>query len=131
VRITPTHAAEFVDLLDSHDLTHSEVFEASYTDGLAIYLVYGVGALAALGGFSGLAKVLVAFSHRSDGKRFTAVVDGNVYSAEGTSIKEAERWIEQTLAKKAELDNQWAELRKKQLGDEGPPNDPPLPSDLR
>jgi hypothetical protein len=130
VRITPAYAAEFVDLLDSHHLSHSEVFEASYTDGLSIYLVYGVGALVALGGFGGLAKVLVALFHRRDGKRFTAVVDGNVYSAESTSLKEAERWIEHTLAKKAELDNQWAELRKKQLGEGEGPSAPPLPSDL-
>jgi hypothetical protein len=35
VRISPACAAEFVDLLDSHDLSHSEVFEASYSDGLS------------------------------------------------------------------------------------------------
>jgi hypothetical protein len=66
VRITPAYATEFVYLLDSHHLSHSEVFEASYTDGLSIYLVYGVGALVALGGFGGLAKVLVALFHRRD-----------------------------------------------------------------
>jgi hypothetical protein len=50
VRIAPTHASEFVDLLDSQDLSHSEVFEASYTDGLSIYLVYSVGALKIING---------------------------------------------------------------------------------
>jgi hypothetical protein len=132
VRISPACAAEFVDLLDSHDLSHSEVFEASYSDGLSIYLVYAVGGLVALGGFGGLAKVLVALFHRRDGKRFTAVIDGDVYSAEGTSLKEAERWIEQTLAKKAQLDSQWAQLRRRPNGEEGPsdPPEPPLPSDV-
>jgi hypothetical protein len=132
VRISPAYSAEFVDLLDDHDLSHSEVFEASYSDGLSIYLVYAVGGLVALGGFGGLAKVLVALFHRRDGKRFTAVIDGDVYSAEGTSLREAERWIEWTLAKKAQIDSQWAELPRLPSAEERPtdPPEPPLPGDV-
>jgi hypothetical protein len=131
VRITPAYAAEFIDLLDGHGLTHSEVFEATYTDGLAIYLVYAVSGLAALGGFAGLAKVLVALFRKDDGKRFTAVIDGNVYSAEGVSPQVAEQWIERTLAKQAELDRRWRELRKRSEDGEVPTDrPPPLPSDV-
>lgn len=87
--------------------------EATIAGKLAIYAIYGVGAVSALGGFGGLAKVLVALFHRHDGKRFTAVIGDDEYSAEGTSLKDAERWIEQALAKRAELDSQRAELRKR------------------
>jgi hypothetical protein len=113
VRISPPFADELIDLLNSHGLSYSEVFEASYGHGLAIYAIYGVGAVSALGGFGGLAKVLVALFHRHDGKRFTAVIGDDEYSAEGTSLKDAERWIERALAKRAELDSQRAELRKR------------------
>ncbi len=99
-------------MLKSHGLRYSEIFEATWTSDLSIYAVYSVGALSALGGFSGLAKVLTAFFSRHDGKRFTVVINGEEYSTEGTSLKDAERWIELTLEKRAELEGRWAEMRK-------------------
>jgi hypothetical protein len=57
-------------------------------------------------------------------------IDGKVYSAEGVSRKEAERWVEQALAKQAELDRRRHELRKRPEDRQGPAAPPPpLPSD--
>jgi hypothetical protein len=102
LRITPSHADELVALLNSHHLKHSEVFEFSAGSDL---IIYAVGGLSSLGGLTGLAKVLTAFFHQHDGKRLVFKVGDDEYSAEGCSLKQAERWVTRVLEQKAELVN--------------------------
>jgi hypothetical protein len=90
-------------------MQYSRVLEFSAGSDL---IVYGLPAITAAGGFSGLAAVLVALFHKCDGKKWTFKAGGREFSAEGCSLEDAKSWIRATLEVQAEIDKRWEEIKK-------------------
>jgi hypothetical protein len=114
VRISPSHAHQLLGLVMSENLDHSEILELSAGSDLLIYAI-PVAAAASIAALR-LAKVLEAFFHRNDAKRWNFQVGDQVYSAEGCSREDAERWIKMALADRAELERRWADVRQNAAG---------------
>ena len=99
LRIPSASAAELEHLMTISSVRYGEIYELAAGTELITYGVYGLGAL---GGFTGLAKVLFAFFHQHDGKKWLCKIDGKEVSAEGCSLEDAQHWIKAVLEQRAE-----------------------------
>lgn len=105
LRFPPEYSDEILQLLDEQGIDHNTAaeFSAGPTDWIEVVKVLGLAASGA-GGLHGLAKVITAFVHRHDGKRFVFKRGGEVIDATGYSQAAIESMLQKMPAEQAALD---------------------------
>lgn len=109
LRFPPEYGEEVLSLLDENGVDHNTGIELSAgpTQWIEVVKVLGTIGTAEM---TALAVVISKLAHRNDGKRFGLEIDGAQSKADGYSVEEIERLLENLPLKQAALD---AETRRK------------------